>query len=321
MGRRGTVGAAFIYPGQGAQTPGMLAALPDVDAVRATIAEAAALLSTPVAELDSPATLGTTSGSQLALLVCGVAAARALAAQDARPGIVAGHSLGAFSAAVAAGVLDFAEAIDAVNHRARRMAELFPSGYGMVAVSGVREAEARRIAEVITGEGAPVWLANINNNSQMVFTGADDALGRAVELARIRGAQQIRPLAVPVPSHAPILEPVSAELRSLLERVPRRKMRATYVSISRARPTRDSEEVLEDLAVSVSRTVRWRDVFGVITELGTHLVLQLPPGHTLVHLALSDQRVGVGEGVSVRAMGEDRFDDCVDRVRRAASKA
>ena len=311
---------AFVYPGQGAQRPGMLSDLPCVPEVDQTLAEAGRLIPGGIGTLDSPASLTQTGPAQLALLVSGVAATRALAARGAAPDIVAGHSVGAFAAAVAAGALQFSEAITAVTHRARRMAELFPHGYGMLAVSGLREAEVRKIAEQVTAEGHPTWLANVNSIDQMVLTGTNAALDRGRELARARGARRADRLEVAVPSHAPILEPVSAELRSLLCGRAARPLTAMYVTISTARPATTSADVLDDLTVSVSRTLRWRDAFGVITELGARFVLQLPPGRVLVDLAQSDLESTGATRVDVRAMSDDRLEDSVYRVRRAQGR-
>jgi malonate decarboxylase epsilon subunit len=314
------VTVAFVYPGQGAQRPGMLSDLPCVPEVDQTLAEAGRLIPGGIGTLDSPASLTRTVPAQLALLVSGVAATRALAARGAAPDIVAGHSVGAFAAAVAAGALQFSEAITAVTHRARRMAELFPHGYGMLAVSGLREEELGKIAEQVTAEGHPAWLANVNSIDQMVLTGTNAALDRGRELARARGARRTDRLEVAVPSHAPILEPVSAELRSLLCGRATRPLTARYVTISTARPATTSADVLDDLTVSVSRTLRWRDAFGVITELGTRFVLQLPPGRVLVDLAQSDLESTGATRVDVRAMSDDRLEDSVYRVRRAQGR-
>ena len=311
---------AFVYPGQGAQRPGMLSDLPCVPEVDQTLAEAGRLIPGGIGTLDSPASLTQTVPAQLALLVSGVAATRALAARGAAPDIVAGHSVGAFAAAVAAGALQFSEAITAVTHRARRMAELFPHGYGMLAVSGLREEELGKIAKQVTAEGHPAWLANVNSIDQMVLTGTNAALDRGRELARARGARRTDRLEVAVPSHAPILEPVSAELRSLLCGRATRPLTARYVTISTARPATTSADVLDDLTVSVSRTLRWRDAFGVITELGTRFVLQLPPGRVLVDLAQSDLESTGATRVDVRAMSDDRLEDSVYRVRRAQGR-
>jgi len=314
------VTVAFVYPGQGAQRPGMLSDLPCVPEVDQTLAEAGRLIPGGIGTLDSPASLTQTVPAQLALLVSGVAATRALAARGAAPDIVAGHSVGAFAAAVAAGALQFSEAITAVTHRARRMAELFPHGYGMLAVSGLREEELGKIAEQVTAEGHPAWLANVNSIDQMVLTGTNAALDRGRELARARGARRTDRLEVAVPSHAPILEPVSAELRSLLCGRAARPLTARYVTISTARPATTSADVLDDLTVSVSRTLRWRDAFGVITELGTRFVLQLPPGRVLVDLAQSDLESTGATRVDVRAMSDGRLEDSVYRVRRAQGR-
>ena len=311
---------AFVYPGQGAQRPGMLSDLPCVPEVDQTLAEAGRLIPGGIGTLDSPASLTQTVPAQLALLVSGVAATRALAARGAAPDIVAGHSVGAFAAAVAAGALQFSEAITAVTHRARRMAELFPHGYGMLAVSGLREEELGKIAEQVTAEGHPAWLANVNSIDQMVLTGTNAALDRGRELARARGARRTDRLEVAVASHAPILEPVSAELRSLLCGRATRPLTARYVTISTARPATTSADVLDDLTVSVSRTLRWRDAFGVITELGTRFVLQLPPGRVLDDLAQSDLESTGATRVDVRAMSDDRLEDSVYRVRRAQGR-
>jgi malonate decarboxylase epsilon subunit len=314
------VTVAFVYPGQGAQRPGMLSDLPCVPEVDQTLAEAGRLIPGGIGTLDSPASLTQTVPAQLALLVSGVAATRALAARGAAPDIVAGHSVGAFAAAVAAGALQFSEAITAVTHRARRMAELFPHGYGMLAVSGLREEELGKIAEQVTAEGHPAWLANVSSIDQMVLTGTNAALDRGRELARARGARRADRLEVAVPSHAPILKPVSAELRSLLCGRAARPLTARYVTISTARPATTSADVLDDLTVSVSRTLRWRDAFGVITELGTRFVLQLPPGRVLVDLAQSDLESTGATRVDVRAMSDDRLEDSVYRVRRAQGR-
>jgi malonate decarboxylase epsilon subunit len=316
MGRGGDVTTAFVFPGQGSQAPGMLSDLPQVTSVRQTLAEAGQLIPGGIDALDQPGSLADTVHAQLALLVCGVAATRALAGEGAVPDIVAGHSVGAFAAAVAAGVLEFGEAITAVTHRARRMAELFPHGYGMLAISGLGEAGVGAIAEQATQEGHPAWLANVNSFDQMVVTGTTAALDRCSELARAVGARQAKRLSVAVPSHAPILKPVSAELQGLLSGLPERELTAMYIMISTARPARTMADVLDDLAMSVSQTVRWRDVFGVIAERGTRFVLQLPPGRVLVGLALSDEKSRDDSRVEVRAMSDTGLADSALLVRR-----
>jgi malonate decarboxylase epsilon subunit len=321
MGSGDDVTTAFVFPGQGSQTPGMLSDLPHVTRVRQTLAQAGPLIPGGIDALDQPGSLADTVHAQLALLVCGVAATRALADDGAIPDIVAGHSVGAFGAAVAAGVLEFGEAITAVTHRARRMAELFPHGYGMLAISGLPEGRVRAITEQATQEGHPAWLANVNSFDQMVITGTTAALDRCRELARTMGARQARRLRVAVPSHAPILHPVSAELQGLLSGLPERELTAMYLMITTARPARTMADVLDDLAMSVSQTVRWRDVMGVITERGTRFVLQLPPGRVRGGLARANEDSRDDSRVNARAMSDIGLSDSAFLARRAAGPA
>jgi malonate decarboxylase epsilon subunit len=188
----------------------------------------------------------------------------------------------------------------------------------MLAISGLRENRVRAIAEQVTKEGHPAWLANVNSFDQMVITGTTAALDRCRELAGAMGARKAGRLSVAVPSHAPILKPVSAELQQLLSGLPERKLTAMYIMITTARPAQTMADVLADLAMSVSQTVRWRDVFGVIAERGTRFVLQLPPGRVLVGLAQSDEKELGNSRADVRAMSETGLADSAFLVRRAA---
>jgi len=140
-----------------------------------------------------------------------------------------------------------------------------------VPVLCLREAEVRKIAEQVTAEGYPAWLANVNSADQMVLTGTAAALERGRELARAGGARRAGRLDVAVPSHAPILEPVSAELRSLLAGCPARPLAARYVTISTARPATTSTEILDDLAhdeASYGATMRTQLIAGLSARPG-----------------------------------------------------
>ena len=127
----------FTFPGQGAQRPGMLHALPNDAAVAATLAEVAGVLQHDPLLLDTAAALASTRAVQLCLLIAGVAMARSLAAQGALPDMVAGFSIGEYPAAVVAGALDFADAVQLVARRGQLMEESYPSGYGMAAIIGL----------------------------------------------------------------------------------------------------------------------------------------------------------------------------------------
>ncbi len=304
----------FVYPGQGTRVGPIAQDLPDVPAVHQTLSEADSLIPGGLDSLDKSPAGSDTVSAQLGLLVRGVAATRALASEEALPDVVAGHSVGAFAAAVAAGALGFAAAIRAVEFRARRMAELFPSGFGMLAVTGISRSAVSEVVDCISAAGETIWLANVNTYEQMVVTGSDEALQQADVLARSSGALRTDRLQVSVASHGPILEPVSTGLRTLLATSSDQRLLADYVMISKARRARSVSDVLDDLASSVAMTVQWRDAFGVIIELGVRFVLQLPPGHTLVGLADSILAQNHNDGVEVRAMSQERFADCVYRI-------
>jgi malonate decarboxylase epsilon subunit len=196
------------------------------------------------------------------------------------------------------------------------MAELFPSGYGMLAVMGLTRPELDRLITESADGQEQVWIANVNSFDQMVVTGANAALQQIADLAGGRGARTER-LQVAVPSHAPILEPVTRELRSLLRLVPIRPLVASYVTTSSARRARDAGEVLEDLAVSVSQTVRWRDAFRLITKLGADLVVEVPPGHALVGLAKSIGNSAPPGHLGLIAMSETPFAECAHLIRQS----
>ena len=276
---------ALLYPGQGSQEPGMLGALPDHRAVADTLEEAGALLGGPVADLD--AAPASTVAAQLALFVAATSVDRALRAEGVVPDIVAGHSVGAFAAAVGAGALTFAEGLSAVRLRAELMESLFPAGFGMVAVTGLGESRVRGLV----GTDGPLSVAVVNAPDQVVVSGPADTLDRFTDPARAAGARRVRRLDVAVPSHSPALLPVRNALHEHLASVPRRTLGCPYVANTTARAVTDAGAVLDDLADSVARTVQWADANRLLQELGTTVYLQLPPGSVLARLADDTARV------------------------------
>jgi malonate decarboxylase epsilon subunit len=166
----------YTFPGQGAQKPGMLHALPDHPETARTLAETAAVLERDPLELDSAAAQISTVATQLCLLVAGVAAARVLAAYSAVPDMVAGLSIGAYPAAVIAGVIGYADAVRLVERRAQLMEQGYPQGYGMWAVSGLDQNQMEGVIARVHSAATPVYLANLNAPRQQVIAGADDAL-------------------------------------------------------------------------------------------------------------------------------------------------
>ncbi len=157
----------FAYPGQGAQRPGMLAALPDEPPVRACLEQAADCLGQAPAELESAEALRGTRAVQLCLLIAGVAASRLLETRGHRPGLVAGLSIGAYPAAVVAGALDFDDALRLVALRGELMQAAWPEGYGMSAILGLEQAQLEALILAVRREHPPLYLANVNAERQL----------------------------------------------------------------------------------------------------------------------------------------------------------
>jgi malonate decarboxylase epsilon subunit len=276
---------AFLFPGQGSQRAGMLHDLPDHPVTCAMLSQATEVLGQAVLDLDTPEALGSTVAAQLALLIAGATAARILVEEGGGPDFVAGHSVGAYAAAVAAGSLAYPDALRLVDLRARAMQEAYPHGYGMGVVIGLDERTVSLLAAESGTPKTPVHAANVNAPLQVGVSGAEDALEQTLSLAREHGARSARRLAVPTPSHTPLMAMVAAELERALADVPMNPPAVPYLSNVGGRALRDPEEVRDDLARSVERSVRWHDATTLLFELGVRLFVELPPGRVLTDLA------------------------------------
>jgi len=273
---------ALLFPGQGAQRPGFLGRLPPHAVVRATLAEAGATLGLDPAALDDATALRSTAAVQLSTVTAAVAVARALLAEGVAADAVAGLSVGAFAAAVICGALSFADALQLVRLRAECMARAAPAGYGMSAIVGLTERAARGLVARVAAR-RPLYLASVNAPSEVVVSGDEAALALAAAEAQAVGAATQR-LQVSIPSHCPLMEPVSARLRTALAGVPLARPRLPYVSNHRARLAREARDVAEDLVLNVSRTVRWLDSVTLLHELGCRTYIETPPGKVLSNL-------------------------------------
>ena len=179
----------LTFPGQGAQRPGMLHALPDHAAVARTLAEASDALGHDVLRHDDASRLASTVSVQLCLLVAGVASARALLDDDTRADAVAGLSIGAYAAAVVAEAVTFADAVRLVALRGRLMETAYPSGYGMTAILGLERAPLESIVAGAHSAGMLVYVANHNAETQLVIAGSDAAMAHVADLALAAGAR------------------------------------------------------------------------------------------------------------------------------------
>ena len=270
----------FVFPGQGAQRVGMLHGV-----APRILDEAGAVLGEDVLRLDSAEALQSTRAVQLCLLIAGVAAARRLLEQAPAPDYVAGLSIGAYPAAVVAGALAFEDALRLVSLRGELMQRAYPQGYGMTAIIGLDLAAVEALLAQVHSETTPVYLANINADTQVVIAGSDGAMGLVAEKARSLGAGKACRLAVSVPSHCPLLEAPARTLAEAFAEVPVQAPTLGYLSGSRARPVINTEALRDDLAFNMCRVVDWRGTVQSAYERGVRLQIELPPGAVLTALA------------------------------------
>jgi malonate decarboxylase epsilon subunit len=276
---------AFLFPGQGSQTPGMLHHLLDHPVVARTLDEISEVLHSDVRNFDSEQCLKSDVSVQIALLAAGVAMGRALMEQAVQPAAVAGLSVGAFAAAVVADVLVLRDAVELVRLRAEQMIKLYPAGFGLSAIIGLIESQVAAIVKNVSSDQAPVFVGNINAPRQIVIAGANAAMDRVLDEARGQGASKAVRLHVSVPSHCALLQPVADLLAKRMSSVTLRAPQLTYVGNVNGRAMYTKEAIASDLANNIAHGVRWHDSTVVLQELGCNLFLEMPPGHVLSDLA------------------------------------
>lgn len=276
---------AFLYPGQGAQFASMLHQLPERAEVNETLQEASQVLGHDVLTLDTEQALSSTVAVQIALFVSGIAVTRTLQSEGVKPDVVAGLSVGAFAAAVAAGALAFKDGLALVKVRAELMEKAYPEGYGLSAVVGLNEQQLSRIVSEINQPESPVFLANLNAPTQIVIAGSESGMEGVLNRAKNEGARTAKRLRVSVPSHCILLQSVADELTRRIANIEIKTPEIIYISNRRARALRDPEGIREDLARNIAHAVRWHDATTVAYERGVRLFIELPPGHTLTDLA------------------------------------
>jgi [acyl-carrier-protein] S-malonyltransferase len=277
---------ALIFPGQGSQKVGMGKALADAFPIcRETFDEADAALGTALSRVifDGPEDqLTLTENAQPAILTVSVAAGRLLESRGfPKPAFVAGHSLGEYTANVAAGTFTFADAVRIVRRRGQYMQEAVPVGTGaMAAILGL---DADKVADACreAAQGEVVGPANINGAGQIVIAGAAAAVARAGERAKALGAKRAIPLSVSAPFHCALMKPaedrLAPELRALATRTPR----VPIVANVDAEPKRDAGSAIEALVAQVSSPVRWEAVVQRLAKEGVTTYVEVGPGTVL----------------------------------------
>lgn len=277
---------AFVFPGQGSQFAGMGRDLADnFPVARQVFQEANDALGFDLASLcfNGPEDdLRLTTNTQPAIVTVSIAALRVVELETGlRPDYAAGHSLGEFSALVAAGTLSFADAVRTVRKRGAFMQEAVPVGVGaMAAMMGLEEGAIEGICDQ-AAQGQIVSPANFNSPGQVVIAGHAEAVDRAIELAKAAGAKRALPLPVSAPFHCALMEPAGRRLAEVLAGIAFAPMNLPVVSNVEARPNNDSAHLAELLVRQVSAPVRWDESVACMAELGVERFIEIGPGKVL----------------------------------------
>lgn len=278
---------AFLFPGQGSQQPGMLDQF-SADADFAPVFSAAeSILHKKISAIDTPAGLSSTINVQMSLLLAGVASAKKLLAKGVRADFVAGHSVGAFAAAVISEVITFEQALNLVYNRARLMEEAFPTGYGMAALVGFTQSRLAPYLEKHNQNQPTVYLSNINAADQLVVAGKTSSIEVLMEELQKSGIQKTKMLDVKVPSHCPLMSGVSDALKEQVESIGLKKPAIPYASNTTGRLLNDAEMIGRDLWQSISSPVKWDDATTLIYEKGARLFIEMEPSGVLAKIAAS----------------------------------
>jgi [acyl-carrier-protein] S-malonyltransferase len=277
----------FLFPGQGSQYVGMGRDLFERFSIaRQTFEEADEALGFPLSKLcfDGPdEQLRLTENTQPAIFTVSIAAQRVLAEHGIAPSFVAGHSLGEYSANVAAGTMSFADAVRTVRSRGQYMQEAVPAGEGaMAAILGMRIDDVLKVCEDASAEvGAVVAAANINTPTQIAVSGATAAVERAITLARERGARKAVLLAVSAPFHCPLMQPAQDRLEGLLQGLEFSSARVPIVVNVDATQSSDPEALRDALVRQVTGTVRWVESMQILIAEKPDCFLEVGPGKVL----------------------------------------
>jgi [acyl-carrier-protein] S-malonyltransferase len=276
---------AVIFPGQGSQKVGMGRALAEAFPIcRETFREADAVLGDALSRtiFEGPEDqLTLTENQQPAILTVSIAAFRLLESKGLRPAFVAGHSLGEYSANVAAGTLAFTDAVSIVRHRGRYMQDAVPVGTGaMAAVLGL---DADVVIEVCreSAQGEVVSAANLNGGGQVAIAGSAGAVARASDLAKVRGARRVVPLPVSAPFHCALMKPAEDRLAPELRALSAHDPRVPIVANVDAQLKREAGAAIEALVAQVSAPVRWEDVVRRLASEGVTTYVEVGPGTVL----------------------------------------
>jgi [acyl-carrier-protein] S-malonyltransferase len=280
---------AFVFPGQGSQSVGMMQALAEAEPlVRETFDEASGVLGYDLWQLCQQGPeelLGSTDRTQPAMLTAGVATWRVWRKHGGGlPSSMAGHSLGEYTALVCAGVLDFRAAVALVKFRGEAMQSAVPAGRGaMAAILGVEDDEVERACSE-AAQNEIVQAANFNSPGQVVIAGQASAVDRAIELLKTRGAKRAIKLPVSVPSHTALMKPAADQLEQRLQSVDMRGSEIAEIYTVELRKHGDADSVRRALVEQLVSPVRWTQTIRSMIGSGSRVIVECGPGRVLTGL-------------------------------------
>ncbi|HKE61173.1 MAG TPA: ACP S-malonyltransferase [Nitrospira sp.] len=281
-------GIGLVFPGQGSQSVGMGKALCEAyPQLRQVYDEASTVLGYDVAALcfEGPAEkLNLTEHTQPALLVSSIAALRALQPFGIKPAAVAGHSLGEYSALVAAGGLSYRDAVGIVQKRGRYMSEAVPTGTGLVAaLLGIGADAVREVCREAASAGV-VQAANFNSPGQVVIAGEKAAVERAIEIAKTKGCKKAVPLPVSVPVHTPLMQRAADRLAKDLAAITWSDLHMPLINNAEAKQIANATDIQASLVRQLPSSVLWEDSMKAMAAMGVKTFIEVGPGSVLTGL-------------------------------------
>jgi [acyl-carrier-protein] S-malonyltransferase len=281
-------GIGLVFPGQGSQSVGMGKALCEAHPhLKQVYDEASTVLGYDVAALcfEGPAeTLNLTEHTQPALLVSSIAALRALQPTGIKPVAVAGHSLGEYSALVAAGGLSYRDAVGIVQKRGRYMSEAVPAGTGLVAaLLGLAADAVKEVCREAASAGV-VQAANFNSPGQVVIAGEKAAVERAIEIAKTKGCKKAVPLPVSVPVHTPLMQKAADRLAKDLAAISWSDLLMPLINNAEAKQIVNAADIQPSLVRQLPSSVLWEDSVKAMAAMGVKTFVEVGPGAVLTGL-------------------------------------